>query len=395
MTESNNYKCPICNSSEYKPFCEILNQPAHVGIQWSTKAEAAECPRGDINLSFCHGCGFIGNPSFEFAPMQYSPDYDNTLHFSPRYRAYARDVAERLVERYDLHEKNIIDVGCGRGDFLKLMCSTGNNRGTGFDMSAEETPTEGEYAGMVRFIRDYYGESYADLPADLIESQYVLEHIPNPNDLVSSVRNTIGDRKGTVVYFEVPNVALILKQLSIWDIIYEHCCYFGSGSFAHVFASNRFRVNDLRDGFDGQFLQIEATPIDEVDLSGIKQWADTDQLSEMVAAFKAEFDKCLDNWQQKLRQLAAINSKVVLWGAGAKGVSFLNMPGFGEQVSYVVDINPRKAGKYMAGTAQQIVEPKFLTEYKPDKVILMNPVYHDEVQATLNELNLTAEILNV
>jgi len=32
----------------------------------------------------------------------------------------------------------------------------------------------------------------------------------------------------------------------------------------------------------------------------------------------------------------------------------------------VVDINPFREGKYMAGTGQEIVSPAFLKRYKPD-----------------------------
>jgi hypothetical protein len=76
----------------------------------------------------------------------------------------------------------------------------------------------------------------------------------------------------------------------------------------------------------------------------------------------------------------------VVWGGGSKGVTFLNMLKAQHQIEYVVDLNPRKQGKYVAGTGQKIVPPEFLWEYRPDIVIVMNPIYENEIRQMLNEL---------
>ena len=59
---------------------------------------------------------------------------------------------------------------------------------------------------------------------------------------------------------------------------------------------------------------------------------------------------------------------------------------------YVVDINPYKHGKYLAGTGQRIVAPEFLREYQPHVVIAMNPIYGAEIQRDLDRLGVGAEL---
>jgi hypothetical protein len=49
----------------------------------------------------------------------------------------------------------------------------------------------------------------------------------------------------------------------------------------------------------------------------------------------------------------------------------------------------------MAGTGQQIVGPEALTVHRPDLVIAMNPVYLDEIGATLRSLDLTPRLVAV
>jgi hypothetical protein len=67
--------------------------------------------------------------------------------------------------------------------------------------------------------------------------------------------------------------------------------------------------------------------------------------------------------------------------------------GYGDDIEYVVDINPRKQGMYLAGTGQQIVAPEFLRSYSPDLVIIMNSIYRDEISAQLREMGSSPEVI--
>jgi len=87
------------------------------------------------------------------------------------------------------------------------------------------------------------------------------------------------------------------------------------------------------------------------------------------------------------------NGKVVVWGAGSKGVTMLNILGMMKQIEYIVDVNPRKEGHYVAGTGQRIVPPLFLEEYKPEAVVVMNRVYASEIHDMLNEMSISCDFL--
>jgi hypothetical protein len=60
--------------------------------------------------------------------------------------------------------------------------------------------------------------------------------------------------------------------------------------------------------------------------------------------------------------------------------------GVGEEIEYLVDINPYRHGKFVPGTGKQIVGPEFLAQYRPDLVIAMNPIYRAEIARDLNRL---------
>jgi ABC-type Fe3+-hydroxamate transport system substrate-binding protein len=110
-------------------------------------------------------------------------------------------------------------------------------------------------------------------------------------------------------------------------------------------------------------------------------------------AFAENYRRKRDEWQQRLEGMKAAGKRVVVWGAGSKGVTFMNALDAGNVIEYVVDINPRKQGKYVSGAGQEIVSPEFLQAYRPDVVIIMNANYREEIGRMLEEVGVTAELL--
>ena len=118
-------------------------------------------------------------------------------------------------------------------------------------------------------------------------------------------------------------------------------------------------------------------------------------LKNLVSYFSKRVTESLKNWRKKFDQIKQNNHKVIIWGGGSKGVAFLTTLQIYEEIQFVVDINPYKHGTYIAGTGQEIVAPEFLKEYKPDVVIVMNPIYCDEIRRDLRTLNQTPELIAV
>src|SRR5262249_47664929 len=129
--------CPACQGARAQVFFALPSLPVNCISLWPTYEEARSCPRGDIRLALCPDCGAIFNRAFDVRALEYDNRYDNSLHFSPSFQRYAEGLADGLIERYQLHNKDIIEVGCGKGEFLALLCSRGGNRGLGFDPTYE------------------------------------------------------------------------------------------------------------------------------------------------------------------------------------------------------------------------------------------------------------------
>jgi hypothetical protein len=385
-------KCPVCNSTEILIFLEILQTPVFCNVLWSTRDEAMNAPKADIRLGYCDNCGHLYNFAYDPQKIDYNQNYENSLHYSLRFQDYAKTLVTRLIETYNLYDKNIIEIGSGRGDFLKLLCEIGGNRGVGFDPSQAALLSDFSEENNITVVHDLYTEEYAGYEADMICCRHVLEHIQFPKEFLSNLRRVIGSRSDTVVFFEVPNAMFTLKDLSIWDLIYEHCSYFSARSLTHLFEICGFEVLEVNETFDGQFLCIETLPTEESKNFKSTHPVHEVEIANKVAAFADEFENKLSSWRNELKKLAQLEHRTMVWGAGSKGVTFLNLlkP---EIISHIVDINPHKHGKYVPGTAQKIVPPEFLEKYKPDKVILMNEIYKQEITDTLEKMNINAHLL--
>jgi hypothetical protein len=106
------------------------------------------------------------------------------------------------------------------------------------------------------------------------------------------------------------------------------------------------------------------------------------------------FNASTARWRNYIAQQQVKKRRIIVWGAGAKTVTFLNIVDpMGAVITHVVDVNPRKASRFIGGSGQQIVGPSALTELRPEVVVLMNPIYREEIASTLQALGLHPELL--
>lgn len=383
--------CPACSSGRTFVFFGLPDVPVHCNVLCASREQALAVPRANIRLSFCQACELVWNVAFDPAQVVYRNGYENSLDFSPRFRRYAEATASRLIERYHLHGRRIVEIACGKGEFLRLVCSLGNNRGIGFDPSYvpdEHTPQ----TDAVTFVAAYYPGPNGDQPADLVCCRHALEHIADPVSFLRSISGSATCAAASVFFLEVPNAVFTLREQGIWDILYEHCTYFTPLSLARAFEVAGLSVLDVREEYGGQFLSIEAStrPAGNDTTAGFRQ--DLAPLEQAVAAFGAAYHAKCQQWRGRLEHLRQATRRIVAWGSGTKGTMFLNTAGSQSAIEYIVDINPRKHGKYVPGSGQLIVPPEFLREYQPDLVIVMNPIYAEEIGGLLRAMKVQAEV---
>lgn len=369
--------------------------PVHSCTLVGTRKEALDFPLGDIRLGFCRACGFIANTRYDPGAQDYATGYEETQGFSPRFNAFAESLAKRLIDRYGIRNKTVLEIGCGKGEFLALLSRLGDNRGIGIDPSYVPGRLSEDQTTRLTFIRDFYSHKYSHIEADFICCRHTLEHIAHTRSFLQTIRQAIGTNTHPIIFFEVPDALRVLRGGAFWDIYYEHCSYFSAGSLAMLFCSMSFDVIEFGLDYGGQYVLLVARPARKPTRPHLAFEDDLAELSDAVGAFSDKCNLKLEQWRTYLENAAASNQRVVVWGSGSKGVAFLTTLGITSEIEYVVDINPNRHGKYMPGSGQQIVPPEFLATLKPDAVVIMNPIYRGEIRKDLRRLGINPEIVPV
>jgi SAM-dependent methyltransferase len=357
----------------------------------SSREAARSVSRGELDLIVCEDCGFVANRAFDLSRLSYGEDYDNTQSHSAYFDAYLDGLVSDLVEKQGVSNATIVEVGCGKGQFLRKLVSYpgGNNRGFGFDPSYVG-PDE-DLDGRLQFRRCYYDQSCTDVAADVVVCRHVIEHVPEPVLLLRSVRAALAQAPEARVFFETPCVDWILRNRVVWDFFYEHCSLFTASSLAFAFERAGFEIESVSHIFGGQYLWLGAKVAEKAKIHAdvSKAAAVTVDLARNYAANERDLRS---RWAAELQRLKQ-SGRVALWGAGAKGATFANLiDADGAMIDCVVDLNPKKQNGFIPGTGHDICAPGDLPRRGIATAILMNPNYRGENLALLAREGIPLEL---
>lgn len=362
--------------------------PVHQNVTGATETEARACPRADIALTLCCACGFVFNKAFNPKLLRYSPGYENSQTCSSVFVDYLNSLVEDLARRYELSGKRVVEVGCGQGTFLKRLQEVSGCKAVGFDPSYN---SDGDAGHSCTFVESIYDPAHPDSSGDVVCARHVVEHVSQPVELIRDIRHALPDGS-SAAWMETPRLEWILEHRAFWDVFYEHCSYFTMPVLAALFTNHGFTVTDHRRTFVDQYQWIEARP-STASGPGASGESAIDALARELRAFADAWTNWRQEWHQRLRALAR-RGPCVIWGAGAKGVTFLNDVEAGvDVVQAVVDVNPRKQGRFVAGTGQPIIRPDQVRGIGARTVVVMNANYLDEIRDRLRREDCDSSVL--
>lgn len=380
--------CPACGSPRGELIVELPPLPVHVGLLWPTPDAARGCPKGRFSLAVCHECAYVWNTDFQVDELHYEQDYDNALHHSPKFAAWEQDLAAGLVERHDLHGRRIAEIGCGDGRFLALLSSLGQNTGVGFEPGHNEARQSELAAGADVEIHAEFADAdrLREVGADLVVARHVLEHVPTPADFLESIRAGVGPDAG--VYVEVPNFAWALERGAFEDLMYEHCGYYTPATLAHLLSRTGFGQVEASGTFDDLFAAATASADGSPSTAAIDP-----SIVEEIRRGAADLRQRISRLEDELAERRGAGQRLAAWGGGARAVGLMNLVTTSDAISKVVDVNPRKQGTFVTGSGHPIVAPENLQDDPPDTILVVNPVYRNEIADMLQRLGVESELI--
>lgn len=387
--------CPTCGGRDLTHIYTVRNIPIHSCILMPTREAASNYATRDLELAACGACGFVFNRIFDPDVQEYSANFEESQHFSGTFNQFAKKLARQIADKCDLRGKHVLEIGCGKGEFLLELCSLTECTGLGIDPGWHEDRIAGKGLDKVEFIADFFGPDYFGLEADIILCRHTLEHIGPTSAFVRDIRRMIGERRDVKVVFETPDAERVLREGAFWDIYYEHCSYFSAGTHARLFRQESFDVTDLDLVYDRQYIIQFARPADGPTAPRLDLERDLDHMLTLAERLPETIGRVQDHWRSLVETAGRTGRRVILWGGGSKAVAFLTTLGVGGHVDLVVDINPYKQGRFVPGTGHAVVAPGALEGRAPDLVVVMNPVYLKEIGDQLAGMGMYPELVAV
>ena len=349
---------PLTGSSNTKIIYEQKNVPLIQNCVYPTPELAKGTKTINVTLAQSLDNGYVFSANFDDSIIDYDQHYQNEQSNSGFFQDHLRNVIQ-IMKSNNLLNKKIVEIGCGKAYFMDMLLAQGEDV-IGFDPTYEgDSP---------KVIKDFFSDKYSNISAETIILRHTLEHIAKPFDFIQTIAKA-NNYKG-FIYIEVPTFEWIVDNTASEDVFYEHCNYFTLETLQQFFT-------DSVGGhfFNGQYIYVIA------DLGKVKREVEKRSIKEYNIRFN---DKITE-----YKNLVAKNKNVAIWGAGAKGSTFLNLVDKeANKVKCVIDINPKKQNQFLGGTGHPIIKPEDLGKYKIDTIIVMNINYLKEIKAVTDPLNI-------
>ncbi len=356
-----------------------------LNYRFATPEAATRVPRRDLLLRQCAGCGLVFNATFRPEVIPYDANYENRQCFSEAFNKHLEQLADSLIRDHGLRRSRILEVGCGKGDFLRLICRKAGATGTGYDTSFEPGPHP-EPKGL-SFHDEYLTADTVPGGFSAVICRHVVEHVPGIGDFLRELHSIAIAAKARVVFLETPRWEWILEHRAFWDVFYEHCNYFPERTLSHLCRLAGFKVVRQRAVFGGQYQTLELAPLGR---TGRPPRPPGVSPKTALGAFARNFSRHRSALERSIRTRAG-RKPWGLWGAGAKGVAVVNqLPR--TRPALVVDSNPAKQGGVIPGTRTPIVAPEDPRLAGLSFLLVANPNYLKEIRKTLQQQGFTGTV---
>lgn len=356
------HACRVCGAEYFgEPLLRYENMPK--AAQNFPDADSVEYEKGvDLTVCQCSGCGLV---QLSNDPVPYYREVIRAAAFSEVVKAFKARQFAGFLQKYSLQGKKIIEIGCGRGEFLSLLQSL-DVKAYGLEYS--ETAVAACVQNGLKVSKGYLDSGVTALangPFDAFLLLMFLEHMADPNSALKGIYNNLTE--DAVGLVEVPNFDMMLRNKLFSEFIGDHLLYFSRETLRTTLCLNGFDVIECDELRDNYVISAIVKKRGKLDISSFYDYQTKikTELDEYIGRFKAQ--------------------KVAIWGAGHQALAIIALTKIADKIKYVVDSAPFKQGKYTPATHIPIVSPNKLESDPVDTVIVMAASYSDEVASIIRQ----------
>ncbi len=388
-------KCRFCKTDLEHVFIDLVNSPPSNSFLNSEQLNEPEIFY-PLKVFTCHECFLVQIDEYKKSDEIFSNDYVYFSSYSTSWLDHSKHYTDLMAQRFKLNEKSkVIEIASNDGYLLQYFVEKKIPV-----LGIEPTANTAEVARKkgIETITDFFGVRLANAlaagntKADLLLGNNVLAHVPDIVDFVGGMKTIL--KTSGVITMEFPHLMQLVDNNQFDTIYHEHFSYLSFHTVIKIFESKGLKLFDVEEmPTHGGSLRIYACH---------KEDNEKDVTENVAALLKKEEDKGMtsleyyDNFQQKalrvkldLTEFLTLQKRagksIAAYGAAAKGNTLLNYCGIkNDLISYVVDANPHKKGKWLPASHIPVVDEELLKDDKPDFIIILPWNLKDEITNQLS-----------
>jgi len=359
--------------------------------QFLPDEESLERDKGvDLEVCQCSGCGLV---QLSNDPVPYYKEVIRAAAFSEEMKDFRRKQFNSFVQKFSLKRKKVVEIGCGRGEYLSLMKQFGADA---YGLEYSEDSVKQCIKDGLKVSKGFIESGNDELGDDSFDAFFILnflEHLPDPNSTLTGIYNNLTD--DAIGLVEVPNFDMILRNKLFSEFICDHLFYFTKETLSTTLRINGFEIVECNEVWHEYIISAIVHPVRNYQRkTGRVEWSkDTriDKISNGVKKRKrlnlSHFYKYQAELKEKIEEYIRLfkDKKVAIWGAGHQALAVISLMNLAGKIRYVVDSAPFKQGKYTPATHVPIVSPDVLDSGPVDAVIVMAASYSDEVARIIRQ----------
>lgn len=328
-------------------------------------------------------------------PEEIFDDYAYFSSFSTSWLDHVRRYRDDMVERWGLGtDSQVVEVASNDGYALQYFVERGipslgiEPAANVAEAAAEKgVPTRVDFFGR-RLARELRQEGFV---ADLLFGKNVLAQVHDINDFVGGMKILLAPRG--VVTVEFPHLERLVAETQFDTIYHEHFSYFSFVTVEGIFGAHGLRLFDVEElPTHGGSLRIFACHEDDhskpvtARVEGLR--SREIEAGVLDPSYYQDFGRRVEESKRRLLDFLIRardeGRQVVAYGAPGKGNTLLNYCGIRTDfLSYAVDRNPYKHGRFTPGTRIPIFPPERLAETRPDIILILPWNLKREIAAQL------------
>lgn len=316
----------------------------------------------DLLIRQCDDCGLV---QLAGEPVPYYREVIRATAFSPEMGKFRCEQFRDWCTTYGLGGQAVLEVGCGRGEYLHLLRQAGMNaRGIEYGPAAVASCRKADLPVQRRFP-EKLGQSFHGGPFAAFVSLNFMEHWPRPLATLRAIRDNL--EPGGLGFVEVPNFDMIIGRKLYSEFISDHLSYFTRQTLSLTLQMAGFDLLECRAVWHDYILSAVVRKRAPLDVSSLTRQQDA--MTGLLRSFVARFP----------------HGQVAVWGAGHQALAAIALAGIAGNLRYIVDSAPFKQGKYTPATHLPIFAPEQLRHTPVQAVVVMAASYSDEVVGLLRK----------